>query len=1128
MKKNKVLLAGLSSSLLLGAIALLEGNVAHANNEAGVVSAGENIAEKKDYKNLADGEYAVDVAVKNANNKAQDSMADGAVEKPTKIVVQDGEYKAHIQFNPLTFLNTKGYLGDIATYENNEKVSGKVLEWYKPEEKDGAFDAYKKAYPDRTAYPKVVEIPIHKNNIDATGKLEEKVNVYVPVMASINPVIGHQDALPIFDFSKLTTVKLAEKKEEAKPVVEKEVSYYNIDVKDEAVAKTQVRRAVEPKARVIEKDGAKYLVVRYFSKQNWGGEYRYDNGLRELAYNYDGSKTLQPLTSKVVETGTHYAISEVEIPLEENSPIYLFGESQLNAITGTTQITHGVITLGDKATLVNPLGVESPKVVRVSQLGSFLKEDTANRLPFDFEKNGQLYSPYTAENGTKFKLADGRYSVEIQLDRPSFGESNTRYIRYTLDGSEPTKNSQAADFRSQSADATLNANLYRIFVDPLADIPNFSKNGGNVTVKLKAFNADGSQSSETQTYVLPFSKYTVDEVAVDVPLKDKTFSGKLTSANNYVLSEDATLKVENVDPFVEKIIFDEAKKLGLEDLSVRKLSVVDSKGQPYTPSYAKGWTEDKNPLLKLELTEYATTDNKQLYLYENGELKLLPTSFASYSKKYSANINKQTGDYLFATKKSADLLPDYIQQLKDKLAAANTALATAPNTLVKVKLGNEIDAVNKSLKREKSLKLDRVITHLQNLDKYSSLLLKDSENEKFLKEKAQVLLSLANNEIYKQLLTEESYNNIKAAAENIKNNKEDVAQLKTLLPELDKALADLEYVNGVETIEYTIENYSRPGVPSMASGVFAEGARLIHAKDKTYLELPLKTMTFAGIRAHLTDLDVFKEGLRTDQFNVYSLSKYEDVDGNGKVQLYDKKLLVELDKVVKPSYDVLLGNDGMGGAKPPARLVLKVKPVETAKSKPTSGLLAEGYELPEAKIEITTNKTLVPIKFDIITEENNQLSKGERRIKKVGVPGEKEVVTTIHKVDEEVLKEEVLENKLKEPEAQIEEVGTKEEFVPTTPKQDLQQQPQLELQPEIQSEQKQPEFKSLIPSVDKVVENNNNDTTVVEVVATAQKEPVKNTVKALPNTGTQTSNTILLGVGLLLAGLTLTLRRKNK
>lgn len=250
MKTNKILVAGLSSALLLSL-----GLVDSQPSKEHVAHAAET-SQKLEPTNLPNGIYNISFSIQNAGDITRPSMADGAVVKPARLIVKDNEYKVQVEFKPLEFSGLKGYLGNLAYYNNGQLIQGNILSWYSPTEVDGAFDAYKKEYPERTAYPKVIEYPIKKENI-INNKLETVVNVYVPVMASINPALGNQDAKPTFDFSTLQIVELEQTKveekpkNEVKPAVEKQP-----EVEEKKVTSREVVEKEEIKFNTVFKDNA--------------------------------------------------------------------------------------------------------------------------------------------------------------------------------------------------------------------------------------------------------------------------------------------------------------------------------------------------------------------------------------------------------------------------------------------------------------------------------------------------------------------------------------------------------------------------------------------------------------------------------------------------------------------------------------------------------------------------------------------------------------------------------------------------------------------------------------------------------------------------------------------------------
>lgn len=994
MKKYKILSATLCG-ILTFSTALIS-NYVDFNN---VAYAEENSA-TLNYKNLADGEYTLNFATKRADNSGNLSMANDAMQKPAKLIVKNGEYKVQLTFTPLTFLGQHGYLGNLEYYSNNIKTQAEIVSYYSETEKDNFFDVYKSEFPERIAYPKTFSIPLDKTAITENGILVQKIGVYVPVMASINPASGRQDALTEFDFKTVNIVKLDETQNTNPPTNNNEndsqgentgentgnsteennnssnsnpndnkndtntaettvnEKIVKLSIKDEAIIKPHVRLALEKNGKVVETNGNKELVVRYYSKQNWGADYIYDSGLNRVWYNYNTAEEKIELTPTVVEEGTHYQISEVRIPLNDNEQVYFYGNRQLNAITGTYQISYGLISLSNEAvnTVENKI-VDKPEILRVSQLGSYEKDPSSGRLPFDFEKDGVLYSPYTAEKGTKFKLADGKYSVDINIKRLDFTNTKLRYVKYTLDGTEPTINSSSADFRSQNADKTLDSSLYRIIVNPLEE-GILDKNGGNVTLKIKGFSADGSESSETETLILPFSKYYTDEVVRDISLNGNSYSAKITSSGNTILTENVNILAEEASQELKDEIKTKLNTLGITSFDVNKIAIVDENRAVYNLEYTNGWEEDKNPLLKLEISGFTQSKNKQVYLYKDGELKLVPSVVSK--DKYSFNINNQSGYYIFVEKDTNDLLEENVTKLNAKVAEANEVLATALTSSAKVKLTNELKAVENTLSKKYLRKLPNILIHIENIEKYIEDVNNSKANTEYIKLKAQTFKELASNSILKDIISDEQFNKITELINSINSAGDNIDVLSNLTTSLENELNNLSYKYEVQTVDYMIEHYDRQDVKSMASGVFEPTAKLIYAPEKTYLEISLKAMNIFGTLAHLTDLDVFANGVDGDELNVHSISKFEEVDkSTNKIKLFDKKLLVELTKYPKSMYEVKLGNDGMPGAKPQAKLVIK-SDIARKEATPIN--------------QLADNETKVKIESDILTSNNELVS----------------------------------------------------------------------------------------------------------------------------------------------------------
>lgn len=207
MKKNKLLKAFLAGALaftVAGEVLPQKAVEAKTYSEKSAV----------DYKNLADGVYSIHVDIMNAsaNKKNRPSMSDKGVDKEkTRLVVENGEYKVQITFKPIERgyqgKGFKGYLGNLSYLTNSgEFKQCNILEWYSSNDTDDFMNVYKAKFPDRTAYPKVLEYPVDKNNIN-NGKLLTTAQVFVPVMESILKNMGTQKVKPTYDFTTIKKVK---------------------------------------------------------------------------------------------------------------------------------------------------------------------------------------------------------------------------------------------------------------------------------------------------------------------------------------------------------------------------------------------------------------------------------------------------------------------------------------------------------------------------------------------------------------------------------------------------------------------------------------------------------------------------------------------------------------------------------------------------------------------------------------------------------------------------------------------------------------------------------------------------------------------------------------------------------
>ena len=175
----------------------------------------------QDVKALKDGEYKITAEALKFHEEGNPSMAAAAIDnEKTKLIVKNGQYSVNVSFKPITFGGLKGYLGDLKYYDGDKTHANRkeikdhefkdstIVENYGTNETDNFIDTYKKKFPNRTVYPKTVNYHVDKNKIDSNNKLETYTEVFVPVMASINPAFGTQKMTLKFDLSSLARKKV--------------------------------------------------------------------------------------------------------------------------------------------------------------------------------------------------------------------------------------------------------------------------------------------------------------------------------------------------------------------------------------------------------------------------------------------------------------------------------------------------------------------------------------------------------------------------------------------------------------------------------------------------------------------------------------------------------------------------------------------------------------------------------------------------------------------------------------------------------------------------------------------------------------------------------------------------------
>ncbi len=172
---------------------------------------------------IADGYYEIQAKMVHASIKSQPSMGDAAIEKPLGVVIKNGKASLKISFTSLTIklgaIKYKGYLGELnyLTYSDDDVPTGSeaiypttVDEYYDEydsfNDPQNGTDSYMMSLVEKR-YPKKLSMPVEVNDSEIW------VQVYVPVMESINEGGGRQYARLQLDWSTLTKIKDLDKEE---------------------------------------------------------------------------------------------------------------------------------------------------------------------------------------------------------------------------------------------------------------------------------------------------------------------------------------------------------------------------------------------------------------------------------------------------------------------------------------------------------------------------------------------------------------------------------------------------------------------------------------------------------------------------------------------------------------------------------------------------------------------------------------------------------------------------------------------------------------------------------------------------------------------------------------------------
>jgi hypothetical protein len=164
-------------------------------------------ATKLDKDNLADGNYAVRIAMRNAFDPKQPSMAHGAVEHWVNLTVSGGAYYVTLDFKGLEIAlggsSFFGYLKELSYYTNGDTpITGayapaQVLSTQKDAQNNDVIDSYNEGkgflYPDLVRFPLVKKAAYDDDLVP--------LHVFVPIMDTFDA--GDQDVCMRVDWGSL-------------------------------------------------------------------------------------------------------------------------------------------------------------------------------------------------------------------------------------------------------------------------------------------------------------------------------------------------------------------------------------------------------------------------------------------------------------------------------------------------------------------------------------------------------------------------------------------------------------------------------------------------------------------------------------------------------------------------------------------------------------------------------------------------------------------------------------------------------------------------------------------------------------------------------------------------------------
>ncbi|MGP1361508.1 MAG: hypothetical protein ACTTK5_03670 [Candidatus Fimenecus sp.] len=721
------------------------------------------------------------------------------------------------------------------------------------------------------------------------------------------------------------------------------IKYVKLKFTDPSPAEPHVRQAADDYAEIIEKEGKRYLRFYWFSKLET--ERGYDSGTMVLQYsdeyideeNKDKRTTISDDQKFIADEGKFdgpYVFTYADIPIDGKSKLFLYGTFKVLNMPDAPRYEHSTKMEWEDTDKTVDKKLGALEVLNVKQGTPRLKGENEPESQFDFtDKDGTVYSPLKSKDRKKFLLINHNWKgeIEINVKRYSFLFNDLRHIKYTLDGSEPTFDSPSAKVQNLNSDSFLPNKFYRMSFMQEELLKELPREGGNLTLKIKGFNADGTQSTETKTLVLPFQEETVDETEF-ATVEEGKLKAQVDTASNFALDKKTSLKIQKLaDPAMTENIGKMISDDGATNPRMFKLSVVDENGELAELMYHDSWNEAAKPVARLAVKpqdKSLKAGNLAIYEYVSGRLRQISSEKDWSKSKFAlANISQAEGYYVIAEKPAKKQYEASKAKLIAKMEEAKPFSAGSSDEALELK--NIIERAQLSLDGEtaapypRPAKAENMITWANEIEDLITIIKNKNENTvNFDLEKAKEMVKIAENDVLKKICTVESLEKIAKRAASLAdeiqhpNTKSLIAKTELLEDAINKM--EFKFPSRQALISFM---KAKEDSTSMANAVIKSNATIVEADDASYLLIDLQPMHYGKKRGHMLTLSVFEGEIDNSKiFETFSLGKTVDRSFSFKKSLFNTKVMVKLGKDVKDIYNMRVDSDAMNGANPQARL----------------------------------------------------------------------------------------------------------------------------------------------------------------------------------------------------------------